>query len=114
MTLMGEDFRLPTYDGTEPCVNDWDLFYGPSEHQETHAGRLEREAIAVAACGGCHMIHACAAWGIMHERYGVWGGLTETDRGAIRARHGLKLMTPEANTAEKDRAIIRARRARGL
>jgi WhiB family redox-sensing transcriptional regulator len=43
------------------------------------------ERIAVKICGSCPLKVMCAQYAIDNEeQYGVWGGLTETDRAKIR------------------------------
>mgnify|MGYP003378111403 CR=1 FL=1 len=46
---------------------------------------LALEDDAVAACLGCAVRTECGEYAVAaDERYGVWGGLTEADRRAIR------------------------------
>lgn len=42
-------------------------------------------------CGSCIHQAECAEWGIRHERYGIWGGLTVNQRDVIRRQRGLKV-----------------------
>lgn len=44
---------------------------------------------AKALCGRCHEQAACRAWGLAHEEFGIWGGLTARERHAIRRTEGL-------------------------
>lgn len=48
----------------------------------------DREAVDRAAqiCGGCPVREPCAEWGIKHENYGIWGGLTGPQLDEVR-RH---------------------------
>lgn len=45
-------------------------------------------APARAACAGCPVRVQCQSWGLAHESYGIWGGLTEEDRRRVRAGVG--------------------------
>ena len=42
-------------------------------------------------CGNCHHRTECAEWAISHERFGVWGGLTEKQRREIRKQRNIVL-----------------------
>ena len=37
-------------------------------------------------CAGCGVKDECLGWAILHERYGVWGGVGEETREAMRRR----------------------------
>lgn len=45
-----------------------------------------RIAEAAAVCAGCPVRAQCREWGLQRELHGIWGGLTENDRHAIRSR----------------------------
>jgi len=47
--------------------------------------------IAKKLCSKCEHQIECAEWGIHHERYGVWGGLSQVDLAAIRKRKNILL-----------------------
>ena len=50
--------------------------------------RLSRERAAKAVCASCPVLAACAAHALaVREPYGVWGGMSESDREAIFARN---------------------------
>lgn len=84
---------VPEAEGTEPCSDRPDLFYGP-DGERAHE-KPYREARAAQLCAGCRLVDKCAVWGILHERYGVWGGLTESQRARVRADRGIVLDLPE-------------------
>lgn len=46
-------------------------------------------AAGVSICGKCSHRYECAEWGIKHEKWGLWGGLTPHDR--IKIRRKLKI-----------------------
>lgn len=51
----------------------------------------ELEAKAIAVCADCPVIAECRAWGVAHEAYGVWGGLTSRARAQLRHKAGLHI-----------------------
>jgi WhiB family redox-sensing transcriptional regulator len=79
--------RLP-----DPVADNWDWqrrgacrgrdsaqFFHPDG--ERGSSRARREEAAKRVCAGCPVRPECAAHALMvQEPYGVWGGLTETDR----------------------------------
>jgi WhiB family redox-sensing transcriptional regulator len=61
------------------------LFFSPDG--ERGPTRRRRERAAKAVCARCPVQAQCAAYAIAnHEPYGVWGGLTETEREALWRR----------------------------
>jgi WhiB family transcriptional regulator, redox-sensing transcriptional regulator len=59
------------------------VFFSPDG--ERGPARQVREARAKAICAGCPVIRECAISALTAgERYGVWGGLSEQDRAALR------------------------------
>ena len=64
---------------------DTDLFFHPEG--ERGPARAAREASAKAVCARCPVIDRCAEHALrVHEPYGVWGGLSESERADILAR----------------------------
>jgi WhiB family redox-sensing transcriptional regulator len=58
---------------------DSELFFHPYGEREPSRSRRERAALAV--CGTCPVLLQCRTYALQaREPYGVWGGLTETDR----------------------------------
>jgi hypothetical protein len=45
-------------------------------------------------CDNCSHIEDCAEWGIRHEKFGVWGGLSPKDLVDIRKKRNIPLETP--------------------
>lgn len=66
---------------------DADLFFHPEG--ERGPSRVARELAAKALCARCPVLQQCAAHALAaREPYGVWGGLSESDREDIYARSG--------------------------
>ena len=64
---------------------DSGIFFAPDGERANE--RDVREARAKAVCARCPVVAPCAAYAIEHgERYGVWGGLSERERAALRLR----------------------------
>ncbi|HET7398912.1 MAG TPA: WhiB family transcriptional regulator [Intrasporangium sp.] len=89
---MAEITRLP---GPVADLWDWQLkgacrgvnpeaFFHPEG--ERGPRRRSRDAAAKAVCAGCPVLLQCRNHALeVREPYGVWGGLTETEREAIYA-----------------------------
>ena len=76
---------------------DSGIFYSPDG--ERGPERDAREARAKAICARCPVIGPCAAYAIQHdERYGVWGGLSERERAALRLQRHRALAAMVART----------------
>jgi WhiB family redox-sensing transcriptional regulator len=61
------------------------LFFHPQN--ERGAARLRRDRIAKNICAGCDVRIACADYAVRaREPFGVWGGMSETERELIYAR----------------------------
>lgn len=62
-----------------PCAEDPDAWFPfPSDTKDTYAEQIK-------ACYRCPLLFDCARYAIAHpEVQGIWGGLTEADRGQIR------------------------------
>jgi WhiB family redox-sensing transcriptional regulator len=52
-------------------------------------GHLEEDYAARKLCASCPVVNECAEWGIAHEIYGIWGGLTPQNRRTIRRQRGI-------------------------
>jgi WhiB family transcriptional regulator, redox-sensing transcriptional regulator len=59
------------------------VFFSPDGERDPE--RSAREARAKAICARCPVIRECATYALgAGERHGVWGGLSERDRAAVR------------------------------
>lgn len=88
---------MPRYRNLEPtsefwswrdqaaCIGDDDLFYSTPE--ELKGERRRKEEAAKVICATCPVLDTCRRfameWG---ELYGVWGGLTESERHTLAGR----------------------------
>lgn len=67
------------------CRETPDLFYNSDE--EAKATRRRKEAAAKKLCGQCPVIEACRQHAqASRELYGVWGGMTESERHRLAGR----------------------------
>ena len=66
------------------CLGRTELFFAPDE-SESRGSRRHREALAKEVCGVCVVRVECLDEAIRgDERFGIWGGLTERERRALR------------------------------
>lgn len=63
---------------------DTEVFYPPQEKFDLS----EEKYITQRLCGNCPVKEACLEWGLVHERYGIWGGTTPYRRRFIRKARG--------------------------
>ena len=67
------------------CKNlDTELFFPPKDRFSLD----EERYISNRLCGGCKVREACLEWGLVHERHGIWGGLTAYRRNILRRSLG--------------------------
>jgi len=60
---------------------DPEIFFHPIGERGSAARR--RELSAKAICAGCPVLERCRGFALAtHQEYGVWGGLSELERGA--------------------------------
>lgn len=89
---------MPRYRNLEPTADFWswrdqaacigheDLFY--SAEDETKGARRRKEEQAKVVCNTCPVFDTCRTFALeVEELYGVWGGLTESERHKIAGRH---------------------------
>jgi len=70
---VGGDFWFPEFDRNALTI--------------VNADEKQVEAkVAKSICNGCIHKIECQQWGLKHERYGIWGGLSERERYPIRRR----------------------------
>lgn len=101
----GRDVPPPSeWDEQAACRGfDTDLFYPPRGGDWVTPWRV---------CVGCPVRMPCADWGMAHERYGTWGGLSEVVRRSKR-RFWLRMGEAEKRVflARHDAMVRRAARS---
>ena len=69
-----------------PCAKDTAKFFGDSEDDEEEYDD-EHTAEAVAVCQDCPLKRECLIQAVTyHEPFGVWGGMTASQRQQLRGR----------------------------
>lgn len=64
-----------------PCQNDPDLFFMEDAQNPIVSNRRAKQA-----CASCPVKVLCAEYAIKHhEEFGIWGGLTPSERKLLRA-----------------------------
>lgn len=95
---MADVHRLPG-----PLADAWDwqlraacrgvdatLFF--NDEGEPAASRIQREAAAKKLCRQCPVLTQCQAHALqVHEPYGIWGGLSRSEREQIWRNHNRRL-----------------------
>ncbi|NUR57191.1 MAG: WhiB family transcriptional regulator [Catenulispora sp.] len=90
-----------------PLIEEWDwqtraacrgmaasVFFSP--HYERGDSRRRREQRATSICRGCPVREQCAEFALRTgQAFGIWGGLTETDRGHNPRVPGRSCQHPE-------------------
>jgi hypothetical protein len=61
------------------------------DRDEQNLTSLSDYKLAINICSRCEHITDCADWGIKHESFGVWGGLTPKQRRTIRQKRNMIL-----------------------
>jgi WhiB family redox-sensing transcriptional regulator len=72
---------------------DTEFFYPAQDKFEPGEAELLKRI-----CVDCPVMEACLEWGIVMERYGVWGGTTPVERLGIRKRLNLIVSNPQHNS----------------
>lgn len=95
--LVGEEVRdllelhrlLDEYDHEPVCRQDPDLF-----HPEKFNGTANHGDVNTAkkVCNACPIRRECAAFGMKWDEYGIYGGLTPSDRRTLRSRIRVKAL----------------------
>ena len=88
-----EAMREPREYENPLCAQSGGDFWFP----EAGHGTASEVLYARSICNNCQHQAECAEWGIHNERHGIWGGLTEWDRGSIRKK--LNIVLPRERSA---------------
>lgn len=68
---------------------DTELFYPAQD-----IFSAEEKQMITRMCVACPILEMCREWGLIHERYGVWGGLVPLDRERVRKELKWALVDP--------------------
>ena len=94
----------PRFDGTQACAGP------PAATAPAYAGTLgANPKPAQVLCRGCTFAAACRGYALDHDVHGVWGGLTEEERSALRITQ--HLAEPLSVCDELDELVMRWREA---
>ena len=79
------DRRWPNVDERPGGRRDWQADAACRDMDPELFYESEHEAAAKAVCAGCVVIGECRSYAIDRgEPHGIWGGLSETERAAVR------------------------------
>lgn len=68
------------------CAGDQAAAFYPPLSTEKRVVKTAREERAKAICAGCTVRSICLEQAVESgERYGIWGGMTDTERSRLRA-----------------------------
>jgi len=95
--------------GTEPCSEiDPELYYNDVSPDPRYLHDYLRQI-----CRGCPILDECREHAIKHEEWGFWGGLSMTERIAIRHETGVAFvgvkMYNQATVKERERLAKEAK-----
>lgn len=68
------------------CAGKVGVSFYPPMRPEKRSAKAAREERAKAVCASCPVRETCLDEAVGHgERFGIWGGLTDTERNRLRA-----------------------------
>lgn len=82
-------FQMPYPDNEQGACYDME---DPPHLQDRPTNDTVAEAKAM--CEQCPIVKQCAAWGVAHEEFYVFGGLTAAERREVRKRLGVSILDP--------------------
>jgi hypothetical protein len=68
-----------------------DIFFARDPDETPNLAKQENYREARAICQKCPELVKCAQWGIAHEKYGMWGGMTPKERSDLRKKMRIPL-----------------------
>lgn len=83
------------------CKGHGELFFTTLPFDKTEKLKV---AAAKTLCNACEHKQECLEYAILHEEYGIWGGLTERQRHAARRALKIRLSRPESEIVELGRS----------
>jgi WhiB family redox-sensing transcriptional regulator len=84
--------REPRFYESPACASIGGDFWFPEKSDGT-SNSVEM-LMAKSICKSCPHRIECAEWGVNKERFGIWGGTTESERRAIRQQKNIILEEP--------------------
>ena len=89
--------REPRFYEAPSCATVGGDFWFPDTQADVNA--VNDTAMAKSICNRCPHRRECAEWGIANESHGIWGGLNNRARQAIRRQRGIKIHQEGENVA---------------
>lgn len=87
-----------TWQADAACINlDTELFFTPESN--TPGAQVENLDTIRRMCAGCPVLSECYEHAIRYEQYGVWAGLTPSQRALIRKEKNVWVERPELQVA---------------
>ena len=102
-TNSGIVYYMLEYDA-RPFRNALCTSIGPDIYFPLNTTIAAEERMAVKACLNCTAREACLEWALVHERNGIWGGMTAPQRRKERRRRKWGLTEPRTTLAVVARA----------
>ena len=76
------------------CTNqDTELFFTPDSNAP--GAQVENLETIRKICAGCPVLNECFEHSVKHEQFGVWAGLTASERARIRKQRNWFVYRPE-------------------
>ena len=85
--------RRPEEYESPSCATIGGDFWFPDAKVDIKSAR--DAAMAKSICNRCPHKTECAQWGIFKEYFGIWGGLNQRERQAIRQQRGITIRQEE-------------------
>lgn len=84
------DLSAPRWENAACDGMDTDIFFDDLADSKKRAELRE-------LCASCPIIDQCRDWGLNHEVYGFWGGLSADERRGVRRKLGINIyyITPD-------------------
>ena len=64
-----------------------EFFYPPEDNERD----VSIYALGKTICSGCRVRRECLDWGMRHESFGLWGGLSPRERLSLRSKLNITL-----------------------
>lgn len=80
---------VPPWEYENPLCKKLGPLYYFAEEDGRYLSAEQKQEIKT-LCNSCQHKFDCAEWGINRENWGIWGGLTVSERRSIRRGRGVK------------------------